>query len=372
MIERKGKQQDEGNTTMPFSTAARPSMAGVTPAYAVVFIDFENIFYFLKDNYADLPDLNDYIFDILRSLQRHLERRLGLRTIISKAYADFERMKSAPQGSLYLMGVETYNVLGTDHKNSSDMKLCIDAMEVLYTRPEIGTFVFLAGDRDYIPLIQHLKKQARSVMAVAFRGNISGDLLMNVGSDNFIDALTLLDPLMLKRLEEMARRQRQIEEAYRERDRQRTAEMEEREGKQDILEELRRLESIGSGSPGIVAEETATTVQPVRTNGVSGIKTNPEEPHFNPVTPIVGENERICLEVLLHNYGHHSEVWMSPFLRKLSDALPRLADFERKALLNTLESSGAIRIEKRRGEPYDYSILLINYNHVTVREVNPG
>jgi hypothetical protein len=87
---------------------------------------------------------------------------------------------------------------------------------------------------------------------------------------------------------------------------------------------------------------------------------------------VEGENERTCLEVLLFNYGHHSEVWMSPFLRKLSDALPRLADFERKALLTTLESVGAIRIEKRRGEPYDYSIVIINYNHPTVRELYPG
>src|SRR5438477_4074244 len=121
-----------------FSTALTSSISGTTPAYAAVFIDFENIFYFLKDNYADLPDLNDYIFDILRSLQKHLEDRLGMRTIIAKAYADFERMKSTPQGSLYLMGVETHNVLGTDHKNAADMKLCIDALEILYTRPEIG------------------------------------------------------------------------------------------------------------------------------------------------------------------------------------------------------------------------------------------
>ncbi|MEP7219132.1 MAG: NYN domain-containing protein, partial [Bacteroidota bacterium] len=90
---------------------------------------------------------------------------------------------------------------------------------------------------------------------------------------------------------------------------------------------------------------------------------------FNSLVPILGDTERLCLEVLLKNYGRHPEVWMSPFLRKLSDALPRLADFERKALLTTLEAAGAIRIEKRRGEPYDYSIILVNYNHPTIREL---
>jgi hypothetical protein len=93
---------------------------------------------------------------------------------------------------------------------------------------------------------------------------------------------------------------------------------------------------------------------------------------FNPISPIVAEAEKISLDVLLKNYGRHPEIWMSPFLRKLSDALPRLADFERKALLTSLEAAGAIRIEKRRGEPYDYSIIIVNYNHPAVRERMPG
>jgi uncharacterized LabA/DUF88 family protein len=327
--------------------------------FAAVFIDFENIFYHLKGAYADLPDLNDYIFNILRNLRSRLEQEQGLRPIIIKAYADFERMKSTPQGSLYLMGIETHNVLGTDHKNSADMKLCIDAMEILYTRPEIETFIFLAGDRDYIPVIQHLKKQARSVRAVAFSGHMSGDLLMIVGAENVIDAMTLLEPAMIARLEEMAIRQRQIEESYRERDRQRQ------------LDEIRAAESVPTPARDTMPGEGDPGPEPLAVK-FPGRKSLPDEPSFGPVAPITSEHEQICLEVLLGNYSHHHEIWVSPFLRKLSDALPALADFERKALVTMLESAGAIRIEKRRGEPYDYSILLINYNHPAVRRLNPG
>lgn len=339
-------------------------------SYAAVFIDYENLFYYLKDNYADLPDLNDYLFEMLRALQHHLERRLGLHCIILKAYADFERLKSAPQGSLYLMGVETHNVLGTDRKNTADMKLCIDALEVLYTRPEIESFIFLAGDRDYIPVIQHLKKQARSVFAVSFRGNISGDLLLNIGPQNFIDALTLIGPEMLSRLEDSMRRQREMEDAERERDEQRTADLEAREAMGDDR-------PITNGRSPVEApvlsraerhnghEAEAAVAQPGRFLDFTASE-------FNTPSPIVSEAEKIALDVLLKNYGRHPEIWMSPFLRKLSDALPRLADFERKALLTSLEAAGAIRIEKRRGEPYDYSIILVNYNHPAVRERFPG
>jgi hypothetical protein len=358
------------NTSFKSHTPTRPR------AYAAVFIDYENLFYYLKDNYADLPDLNDYLFEMLRNLQHHLERRLGLQCIIMKAYADFERLKSAPQGSLYLMGVETHNVLGTDRKNSADMRLCIDALEVLYTRSEIESFIFLAGDRDYIPVIQHLKKQARSVFAVSFRGNISGDLLLNVGPQNFIDALTLIGPEMLARLEDSMRRQRDMEAVERERDEQRTIEMEAREASVKQVEPEDRPAMNGKA-----AVEAATLVRTERENGHEAQSTawnrqpaylDFSESEFNTPSPVVSDAEKIALDVLLKNYGRHPEIWMSPFLRKLSDALPRLADFERKALLTSLEAAGAIRIEKRRGEPYDYSIVIVNYNHPSVRERFPG
>src|SRR2546426_163307 len=91
-------------------TGARPQQGH---GFAAIFIDYENIYYYLKSAYADVPDLNDYMLDVLRNLRDHLEGKLGLQAIIMKAYADFERLKSAPQGSLYLMGVDTHNVLGT-------------------------------------------------------------------------------------------------------------------------------------------------------------------------------------------------------------------------------------------------------------------
>ncbi|WP_460503775.1 NYN domain-containing protein, partial [Hymenobacter agri] len=168
--------------------------------YAAVFIDFENVYYFLKNHFHDPPDLNDICLDIVRSLREKLSAT-GLDSLISYAYADFERLATAPQGALYLMGVSTRNVLGTDHKNAADMQLCIDALEVMYTRPDIGTFVLVAGDRDYIPVLQHLRRQARQVLVAGFRESVSGDLLQNIGAAQFIDARDLLAPARVEQLE---------------------------------------------------------------------------------------------------------------------------------------------------------------------------
>lgn len=355
---------------MTHNSGIRPQAPSRPRSYAAVFIDFENIYYYLKDNYADLPDLNNYLYEMLRNLQHYLERRLGLQCIIAKAYADFERLKFAPQGSLYLMGIETHNVLGTDRKNSADMKLCIDALDVLYTRPEIEGFVFLAGDRDYIPMIQHLKKHARSVFAVAFRGNISGDLLLNIGPQNFIDVMALLGPDMLGRLEHSVRRQRELADEERERDEIRTVELEKREAIEEEREEhaLNGRERVLERSTERVSERSAEPAGEAWAPRYMDVPTA----DFNSPIPVVSEAERICIDVLLKHYGRHPEIWMSPYLRKLSDALPRLADYERKALLSDLELAGVIRIEKRRGEPYDYSIIIVNYNHPSVRERMPG
>ncbi len=194
------------------NTAARISYE---TGFAAIFIDFENIFYFLKNHYQDPPELENYAFEMLRNLKEMLAEKHNLQSIIMKSYADFERLGTPAQGSLYLMGIDTHNVLGTEHKNAADMRLCIDALEVLYTRPEIQSFIFVAGDRDYIPVIQNLKKQARHVYASAFRENVSGDLLLNIGKSYFIDAKELLTAETLEKLEKRKadyERQKQAQE----------------------------------------------------------------------------------------------------------------------------------------------------------------
>ena len=186
-----------------------PSPKKTQSSYAAIFIDFENVYYFLKNHFIDPPELNNYVLDMVRGLREKLTAQ-GLDCLISYAYADFERLATAPQGQLYLMGVSTRNVLGTAHKNAADMQMCIDLMEVMYTRPDISTFIVVAGDRDYIPVLQHLKRSAKNVLVAGFRESVSGDLLQNIGADNFIDARDLLGSEQIDQLE--ARRNAKLSE----------------------------------------------------------------------------------------------------------------------------------------------------------------
>jgi len=342
--------------------------------YAAVFIDFENVYYFLKNHFHDPPDLNDIVLDIVRTLREQLGAK-GLDSLISYAYADFERLATAPQGALYLMGVSTRNVLGTDHKNAADMQLCIDALEVMYTRPDIGTFVLVAGDRDYIPLLQHLRRQARQVLVAGFRESVSGDLLQNIGADHFLDARDLLAPDKIAQLEQ--RRATRLRAAAESR--------------------LRGLGLAGGLTAAPVARGAAAEAEPEGAPAGAGAPLGvpasslaaarpaaarpPEEvPAFAPARTLTGGPERRALAFMLaelqkleaKQQRRVPELWLGPFLRLLTDELPELSDYERRDLLNKLRETGTIRIEKREGEPHPFSVIVVNHAHPDVQELLPG
>jgi hypothetical protein len=342
--------------------------------YAAVFIDFENVYYFLKNHYLDPHDPHDYALDLVRALRDALKRELGLDSLVLNAYADFDKIPTGPQGPLYLMGVSTRNVLGTDHKNAADMQLCIDALEVLYTRPAIGTFVLVAGDRDYIPVLQHLRRQARQVKVVGFRESVSGDLLQMLGQEHFIDARALLPAERLQALEDhRAARQRQGEDMRRLRE----------QGLAGVQSAAARQAAQAAASlPAAPGADGAATPAPGRPSAParpSLMDQLLQEPPatFAPIRRITRTDERRVLEFLLLQAQKFAgqqatpEIWASPFLRRLTDVLPELPDWERRQLLNQLRDAGAVRLEKREGEPHPFSVILINYQHPDVRELSP-
>ena len=345
-------------------------MSSKSPAspYAAVFIDFENVYYFLKNHFHDPPDLNDICLDIVRTLREQLSAK-GLDSLISYAYADFERLATAPQGALYLMGVSTRNVLGTDHKNA---------------RPDIGTFVLVAGDRDYIPVLQHLRRQARQVLVAGFRESVSGDLLQNIGAAQFIDARDLLAP---ERVEQLEKRRT---------DRQRTIEQSRLLREQGLAgvtsaAALAARASASGEAEGPAPQPKAAAVAPVPSASaprpVVAVPARPfvsrpaeEVPDFAPPRRLATDTERRTLAFMLAEFQkletkqqrRVTELWLGPFMRLLTDELPELPDYERRDLLNKLRDAGTIRIEKREGEPHPFSVIVVNYSHPDVQELHPG
>ena len=157
---------------MPQATAAP------TPATAqlqiAVFIDFENIALGLRD--ANAP------FEVGRVLDRLLEKG---KVIVKVAYADWNRFRSHTT-SLHENGIELIEIPRREStgKNSADIRLVVDAMDLSWSKEHIDTFVIVSGDSDFSPLVSKLKENGRHVIGLGMKKSTS-PLLANA-CDEFI------------------------------------------------------------------------------------------------------------------------------------------------------------------------------------------
>jgi len=139
-----------------------------------VFIDFEN----LALGFQGRRDR----FDIARVLERLVEKG---KIVAKKAYADWSRFMpyTAPlhEAAIELIEIPRRSQTG---KNSADIRLCVDAMDLAYSKEHINTFVIVSGDSDFSPLVSKLKELGKHVIGLGMQPSTS-DLLRD-NCDEFI------------------------------------------------------------------------------------------------------------------------------------------------------------------------------------------
>ena len=159
-----------------------------------LFCDFENIALGARDaKYAS--------FDIQPVLQKLL---LKGSIVVKKAYCDWDRYKEF-KATMHEAAFELIEIphVRQSGKNSADIRMVVDALDLCYTKAHIDTFVIISGDSDFSPLVSKLRENAKTVIGVGVK-NSTSDLLMS-NCDEFI----LYDDLVVKR--EPARRRRRRE-----------------------------------------------------------------------------------------------------------------------------------------------------------------
>lgn len=140
-----------------------------------LFCDFENIALGVRDeNYAK--------FDIRPVLERLL---LKGSIVAKKAYCDWDRYKQFKPA----MHEAAFELIEIPHvrqsgKNSADIRMVVDALDLCYTKEHIDTFVIISGDSDFSPLVSKLRENAKTVIGVGVK-NSTSDLLMS-NCDEFI------------------------------------------------------------------------------------------------------------------------------------------------------------------------------------------
>src|SRR6201982_2194101 len=144
-------------------------------ATMAVFLDLENIALGARD--AHYP-----AFDVRKVLERLL---LKERSAVKKAYWHFDRYKDFKR-SLHEAAFELIEIphLRQSGKNSADIRMVVDALDLCYTKGHVDTFVIVSGDSDFSPLVSKLRENAKTVIGVGVK-NSSSDLLVG-NCDEFI------------------------------------------------------------------------------------------------------------------------------------------------------------------------------------------
>ncbi|MEO5818206.1 MAG: NYN domain-containing protein [Gemmatimonadaceae bacterium] len=136
-------------------------------------------------NAALLIDFDNVTMGIRSDLGKELRTLLGSDIIkgkvaVQRAYADWRRYPQyivpLAESSIDMIMAPAY---GSSKKNATDIRLAVDAMELVFTRPEIGTYILLSGDSDFASLVTKLKEYGKYVIGVGIRESSSDLLVMN-------------------------------------------------------------------------------------------------------------------------------------------------------------------------------------------------
>ena len=145
-----------------------------------MFCDFENVALGVRDaNYEK--------FDIEPVLERLL---LKGSIVLKKAYCDWERYK-AFKATMHEANFELIEIphLRQSGKNSADIRMVVDALDLCYTKAHVNTFVIVSGDSDFSPLVSKLRENAKYVIGVGVKQSTSDLLIANCDEFIFYDDL---------------------------------------------------------------------------------------------------------------------------------------------------------------------------------------
>jgi len=145
-----------------------------------LFCDFENVALGVRDAKYEK-------FDIRKVLERLL---LKGSIVVKKAYCDWERYREfkAPMHEASFELIEIPHVRQSG-KNSADIRMVVDALDLCYTKGHVDTFVIISGDSDFSPLVSKLRENNKTVIGVGVKGSTSDLLTANCDEFIFYDDL---------------------------------------------------------------------------------------------------------------------------------------------------------------------------------------
>jgi uncharacterized protein (TIGR00288 family) len=168
-----------------------------------LFCDFENLALGVRDAKYEK-------FDIKRVLEKLL---LKGSIVVKKAYCDWERYKQF-KAAMHEAAFELIEIphVRQSGKNSADIRMVVDALDLCYTKGHVDTFVLLTGDSDFSPLVSKLRENDKTVIGVGVKQSTSDLLIANCDEFIYYDDLVRDQPKREKKAR-MQRREKDKEKA---------------------------------------------------------------------------------------------------------------------------------------------------------------
>jgi uncharacterized protein (TIGR00288 family) len=149
-----------------------------------LFCDFENVALGVREaRYSD--------FDVKKVLERLL---LKGNIVVKKAYCDWDRYKdfkkAMHEAAFELIEIPHVRMSG---KNSADIRMVVDALDLCYTKGHVDTFAIVSGDSDFSPLVSKLRENAKTVIGIGVKNSTSDLLIANCDEFIYYDDLVRED-----------------------------------------------------------------------------------------------------------------------------------------------------------------------------------
>lgn len=284
------------------------------PKRAAMFIDFDNLYSILDSQSRKGTPTSDYAEEIIDEVRRYLEEGDDTPTILARAYGAFDTYPDESDAripsTLHRRGIDPIHVPAAMQGNTSEVQLTLEVTHFMSDRPQVQTIVLVTGDRPYLPLVRWIREQGGRPLVAAVNPPQTADAPAFAEDNHYLDARNLLS----------------------------------QSSREDLLANAPQ-----NGAAYTRPEETAS----------------PPPPDYQTLSNPIA---RRAVEITEEYFGQYDEVYLTPLLRKLSDILG--PDHDPKSLVSELEASGAARLEKRNGYPYNYTVLIVNDDHPDVQEIH--
>ncbi|GMQ81197.1 MAG: NYN domain-containing protein [Rhodothermia bacterium] len=280
---------------------------------AVILIDSPNVVRVTSELLGDSRQAADIVHRLVEELKKYVSRSLGFNVVRTMSFSTISGEDSVQQdirSDLLSNGIEQHVIYTAEGEYASSIELALTASQIFHSSADIGSFIVLSGDRWFVPLAQYLKRNGRTVLVSSLETPTAAEQVPSDLVDCFFNARTLLQ----------------------------------KAGKQET-------DAISmSGTP------------------LEQIEDEPAESQRPEQTEMIEDSiARQGMEIIEMYFGQYREIYLTPLLRKLTELLEE--EGEPKTVINYLEECGAIWLEKRRGFPHNYTVLLVNSEHPDVTEI---